>query len=109
MEGGCATDEKNIMPTSFHFAFEPTERTVGGITLSEKSSAVGGITKSTAKEAPPSSVGGITKSSKSDDIPVEKKVGGITKSSKSDDVPVEKKVGGITLSSEKVGGITKSE
>ena len=95
---GCATDGKDLMPTSAHLDFESKiSGKVGGITLAGKGEKVGGVTRANGKNTSTSSVGGITKVHQ----PSDQSAGGSNTSTK---------VGGVTLVREqKVGGITRAK
>ena len=95
---GCATDGKDLMPTSAHLDFESKiSGKVGGITLAGKGEKVGGVTRANGKSTSTSSVGGITKVHQ----PSNQSAGGSNASTK---------VGGVTLVREqKVGGITRAK
>ena len=95
---GCATDGKDLMPTSAHLDFESKiSGKVGGITLAGKGEKVGGVTRANGKNTSTSSVGGITKVHQ----PSNQSAGGSNTSAK---------VGGVTLVREqKVGGITRAK
>lgn len=95
---GCATDGKDLMPTSAHLDFESKiSGKVGGITLAGKGEKVGGVTRVNGKNTSTSSVGGITKVHQ----PSNQSAGGSNTSTK---------VGGLTLVREqKVGGITRAK
>lgn len=95
---GCATDGKDLMPTSAHLDFESKiSGKVGGITLAGKGKKVGGVTRANGKNTSTSSVGGITKVHQ----PSNQSAGGSNASTK---------VGGVTLVREqKVGGITRAK
>lgn len=95
---GCATDGKDLMPTSAHLDFESKiSGKVGGITLAGKGEKVGGVTRANGKNTSTSSVGGITKVHQ----PSNQSAGGSNTSTK---------VGGVTLVREqKVGGITRAK
>lgn len=92
---GCATDGKDLMPTSAHLDFESKiSGKVGGITLAGKGEKVGGVTRANDKNTSSSSVGGITKvhqpsNQSAEVINTGTKVGGVT-------LVREQKVGGIT-------------
>lgn len=95
---GCATDGKDLMPTSAHLDFESKiSGKVGGITLAGKGEKVGGVTRANGKNTSTSSVGGITKVHQ----PSNQSAGGSNTSTK---------VGGVTLVREqKIGGITRAK
>lgn len=95
---GCATDGKDLMPTSAHLDFESKiSGKVGGITLAGKGEKVGGVTRANGKSTSTSSVGGITKVHQ----PSNQSAGGSNASTK---------VGGVTLVREqKVGEITRAK
>lgn len=95
---GCATDGKDLMPTSSHLDFETeTFGKVGGITLAGKKKKVGGITRAGREYASTPGVGGITKVNNRQD-----------NSQNNSDIKNGAKVGGVTLVREqKVGGITR--
>lgn len=92
---GCATDGKDLMPTSTHLDFESKlTGKVGGVTLAGKGGKVGGVTRANGKSTSTASVGGITKvhqhnNQQTDTTNSSNKVGGIT-------LVREQRVGGIT-------------
>ena len=95
---GCATDGKDLMPTSAHLDFESKiSGKVVGITLACKGEKVGGVTRANDKNTSTTSVGGITKVHQ----PSNQSASGSNTSTK---------VGGVTLVREqKVGGITRAK
>ena len=95
---GCATDGKDLMPTTTHLDFESKINSkVGGITLVGKNEKVGGVTRANSKNTSTASVGGITKIHQTSSHST-----GVTNTSA--------KIGGVTLVREqKVGGITRAK